>query len=393
MLLERPTGWKVAARTGVPLAAGLLRPVSSTTMSVRPSPPCASPRLSLLGAIVAASLIGVIGEVLGGEPQSRVAAEGRRLQEQFNRAASAAEREGIAAGLLGLGTEGGRRLHASARSDFLRQLPKYSADFQRAATDVLRRRAASGDPAAEVAALRQTIRDVAARADLTEDVIVANSDPALARLEALLVVSAADVFAAQPSLAARRAELLQLATWAERAAELVPAKERGKLPPLPSAATAAGQLEAADELAALLAGPLTPADRHVLAGNAAVARDLDPEEARGIQRLNQIRIVVGLPAQAIDRGLVTACRVHSEDMATKGFFDHESPVAGRETPWKRAEAAGTSAAAENIAAGTESGVEAIRMWWHSPGHHRNMLGGHQRTGLGRSERHWTQLFG
>lgn len=157
--------------------------------------------------------------------------------------------------------------------------------------------------------------------------------------------------------------------------------------------TPPAELDAVADLAALLAGPLAPADRQVLAANTAVARDLDPEEARGIQRLNQIRILVGLPAQAIDAGLVKACRVHSEDMCTKGFFAHESPVTGRETPWRRAEAAGTSAGAENIAAGTDSGAGAIGLWWHSPGHHKNMLGPHKRTGLGRYERHWTQLFG
>jgi uncharacterized protein YkwD len=80
-------------------------------------------------------------------------------------------------------------------------------------------------------------------------------------------------------------------------------------------------------------------------------------------------------------------------MCREGFFAHESPVSGRETPWKRAQAAGTTASAENIAAGTDSGGGAVQMWWHSPGHHKNMLGGQPRTGLGRYERHWTQLFG
>jgi uncharacterized protein YkwD len=120
---------------------------------------------------------------------------------------------------------------------------------------------------------------------------------------------------------------------------------------------------------------------------------LDPEEVRGIRRLNEIRLLVGLPAQATDLKLVAACRTHSEDMCREGFFAHESPVSGRETPWKRAQAAGTTASAENIAAGTDSGGGAVQMWWHSPGHHKNMLGGQPRTGLGRYERHWTQLFG
>lgn len=324
---------------------------------------------------------------------SSPAAEGRRLQGEFKRANSAAAREAAASALLELGADGGRRLHASARADFVHRLPTYSNGFQKAAEAVLKQRAPQGDVLAEITALRKTIRDVAARAALTKEMIEATSDPALARLEELLVVSAKEVLAARPELAAQRAELLQLADWTARAADLVPDKDRGRLPPLPTVAEIAAELEAADDLAALLAGPVSPADRQVLAANAARARDLDPEEARGIQRLNQIRILVGLPAQAVDPGLVKACRVHSEDMCTKGFFAHESPVAGRETPWKRAQAAGTSAGAENIAAGTESGPGAIQMWWHSPGHHKNMLGDHKRVGLGRYERHWTQLFG
>lgn len=339
--------------------------------------------LPLLAAAVAA----------GTDAVASPAAEARRLQNEYKRAKSADDRKALAAGLLGLGEDGGRRLHAIARAEFLQRLPRYTAGFQRAAAELLRQRAGKGDPSAEVAALRQTIRDVAARADLTKAMIEEKSDPALARLEELLLVSPGDVLAAKPELAAERAELLMLAEWAEQAAALVPEKDRGRLPPLPGALAAAAELDAADDLAAVLAGPLAPADRQTLAANATLARDLDPEEARGIQRLNEIRILVGLPAQAIDPGLVKACRVHSEDMCAKGFFAHESPVAGRETPWKRAQAAGTSAGAENIAAGMAEGTAAIQGWWHSPGHHKNMLGGHKRTGLGRYEQHWTQLFG
>lgn len=324
---------------------------------------------------------------------SNPAADARRLQGEFKRAASAAARESVASALLDLGADGGRRLHAIVRADFVQRLPNYSAGFQKAAEGLLKQRVPKGDAMTEIIALRKTIREVAARAELTKEMIEATSDPALARLEELLVVSSKEVLTAHPELATQRAELLQLAEWAARAADLVPDKERGTLRQLPTAAETAAELEAADDLAALLAGPVSPTDRQVLAANAASTRDLDPEEARGIQRLNQIRILVGLPAQAVDLGLVKACRVHSEDMCTKGFFAHESPVAGRETPWKRAQAAGTSAGAENIAVGTESGPGAIQMWWHSPGHHKNMLGDHKRIGLGRYERHWTQLFG
>lgn len=343
--------------------------------------------LPLVVCLVLVVIPGRVAEAAG------AAAEARRLQTEFKTARSAEERREIAAGLLELGADGGRRLHALARTDFFQRLPKYSAGFQRATAELLRQRGGKDDPSAEIAALRRTIREVADRADLTKEMIKRESDPALARLEQLLVVSAAEVRAFKPELAAERTELLLLAEWAERAVELVPEKDRGRLPPVPSPTVTALELDAADELAALQAGTLAPADGQTLAANAVSARDLDPEEARGIQRLNQIRILVGLSALAIDPGLVRACRRHSEDMSERRFFSHDSPVAGRETPWKRAQAAGTSARAENIATGTDSGPGAIQIWWHSPGHHKNMLGGHKRTGLGRYQRLWTQLFG
>jgi len=344
--------------------------------------------------------LGVVALVIGGRlvqaadplPTGRTA-EARRLQTEFRQARSAAERRTAAAALLALGVEGGSRLHPLARDAFRERVPRYAERFQQAAARLLLERRGKQPPAAEIEGLRRTIRDTAARPDLSAELITRHSDPALTRLEQLFVVAPAAVLAADAALAAERAELLRLAEWAEAAGRLVAVKDRPRLPSFPDRAEAAVQLDASDDLAVLLALPLAPADRQTLLANATVARGLDPEEARGMLRLNQIRILVGLPAQAIDPALVAACRTHSADMVRGGFFAHESPVSGRETPWKRAEAAGTSANAENIAAGMQSGVEAIDSWWHSPGHHRNLLGTQRRTGLGRSARHWTQLFG
>ena len=106
-----------------------------------------------------------------------------------------------------------------------------------------------------------------------------------------------------------------------------------------------------------------------------------------------LAVLVGLSALRLDVKLCDACRGHSKDMVDLGFFSHTSPVAGKESPWQRAALAGTSAGAENIAAGAAEGEDAIRMWWYSPGHHRNMMAGHRRVGLGRHQSHWTQCFG
>ena len=56
--------------------------------------------------------------------------------------------------------------------------------------------------------------------------------------------------------------------------------------------------------------------------------------------------------------------------------------------------AGTTASGENIYMGSAVSVDAIKAWFLSPGHHKNMLGeGHKRQGLGRVGKYWTQEFG
>jgi uncharacterized protein YkwD len=120
---------------------------------------------------------------------------------------------------------------------------------------------------------------------------------------------------------------------------------------------------------------------------------MDPAEGRGILVLNVLRAQLGIGALTIDPKLCAAAQGHSKDMVEKGFFAHESPVPGKTTPWERAKLAGTTASGENIYAGSPRGEDAIEAWWHSPGHHTNMMGGHKRVGIGRYQNTWTQMFG
>ncbi len=143
----------------------------------------------------------------------------------------------------------------------------------------------------------------------------------------------------------------------------------------------------------LLAMPLSARGRRALEANELLRADSDAEEFAGTTALNRLRFLLGLSLLRIDEKLTAAARDHSTDMVTLGFFDHSSPVAGKHTPWERAARFGTSANAENIAAGHGTGPSAVRGWWYSPGHHRNMLGNHARTGLGRHRETWTQMFG
>lgn len=110
---------------------------------------------------------------------------------------------------------------------------------------------------------------------------------------------------------------------------------------------------------------------------------------------NEYRFMYGRWALAVNDALTKASRGHCQDMSKLGFFAHDSPVKGKETPSKRAVAEGypTPAVGENIA--INSGPEgAHNAWIRSPGHHRNILRERYRVmGPGNSGRYWCQLFG
>ena len=118
------------------------------------------------------------------------------------------------------------------------------------------------------------------------------------------------------------------------------------------------------------------------------------DEVAGIEECNRWRLYVGLNALELDPKLCEASRDHSKDMKELGFFAHQSPVAGKTTPWDRARNFGTTSSGENIYAGSTNPSGANKGWFFSPGHHKNMFGaGHKRIGLGRTGGHWTQMFG
>ncbi len=74
----------------------------------------------------------------------------------------------------------------------------------------------------------------------------------------------------------------------------------------------------------------------------------------------------------VDARLVDAARAHGADMATHGYFAHESQDGT--SPFQRMERAGYTAfaAAENIAAGQRTPAEVVEGWRTSPGHCRNL---------------------
>ena len=111
--------------------------------------------------------------------------------------------------------------------------------------------------------------------------------------------------------------------------------------------------------------------------------------------VNRERAAVGCRPLAADSGLAAVATAHSADMRDRGFFDHVNP-AGL-SPFDRAEAAGLSARAENIARGQRDAAAVMDAWMSSSGHRSNILDcGLTRLGVGIADGGtgpwWTQLF-
>ncbi len=239
---------------------------------------------------------------------------------------------------------------------------------------------------------------------LTKERIAAELDPCVEWLTARLWPTREQFVGKDAAIgthwAALQTERAELAAWfaayveSTTGLDLHPQAQKHftKNPPPPAPAPVAA-LEDEWLVWTMLAAPLSARDRKTLEQNELLRATADAEEFAGTTALNRLRFLLGLPLVRIDDKLTLAARDHSQDMVSLGFFDHTSPVPGKRTPGDRASRFGTSGGAENIAAGQERGAGAIRAWWYSPGHHRNMLGGHARTGLGRSEQTWTQMFG
>jgi uncharacterized protein YkwD len=111
---------------------------------------------------------------------------------------------------------------------------------------------------------------------------------------------------------------------------------------------------------------------------------------------NYERVVVGLRPLFVEEKLSSAAEGHSSDMASKDFFDHESPVPNKKTPWDRAKLAGFDgqASGENIFMGSTNYQAAYNGWFGSDGHRFGMFSdGPNCMGVGISGVHWTMMIG
>ena len=98
-------------------------------------------------------------------------------------------------------------------------------------------------------------------------------------------------------------------------------------------------------------------------------------------------------ALSVDPRISAAAQGHSEDMAARGYFAHDSPD-GRDFADRITAAGYSSPGAENIAQGQPDAATVVQDWMESPGHRRNILDCSLSTiGVGLADGYWTQNFG
>ena len=100
----------------------------------------------------------------------------------------------------------------------------------------------------------------------------------------------------------------------------------------------------------------------VIAASSARAEDITA-------MISQYRREHGLPAVKTDAKLTAVAVRQAEAMAKSGVMDHD--VAGSFA--SRIAGANANSAAENIAAGTKTWADTLRIWKGSPGHNTNLL--------------------
>ncbi|MEM9481078.1 MAG: CAP domain-containing protein [Verrucomicrobiota bacterium] len=265
---------------------------------------------------------------------------------------------------------------------------KYFSDYSETAAliaDEKRR----GETKKEAEELAEEVRSLRKVDNLTEDMIRSKGTPAMKRLREITRVIQSEVLAKSEELYALRARVVGIGQEIAHCEEelLVDVEE----------ATGFSEAEFSEKEKTIADNAISMDRAHktVLESNEKIAirKEVPAAEAEGVRDLNALRLLIGLDPLALDPKLCDASRIHSEDMAKQGFFAHDSPVKGHETPWKRAKVAGTTASAENIYSGSKKPKVANQAWFYSPGHHKNMFGDHKRAGMGLFNNKWTQLFG
>jgi uncharacterized protein YkwD len=115
------------------------------------------------------------------------------------------------------------------------------------------------------------------------------------------------------------------------------------------------------------------------------------EQMTGI--VNDHRRAAGCPALVWMQTVANAAQGHSDDMARRDYFNHESPEGLGPAERLRAHGVGFRAMGENIALHPGGPREVLAQWVGSPGHRRNLdQCAYTHHGIGLRNGLWTHLF-
>ncbi|SER34766.1 uncharacterized protein, YkwD family [Gracilibacillus ureilyticus] len=125
------------------------------------------------------------------------------------------------------------------------------------------------------------------------------------------------------------------------------------------------------------------------------AQELSQFEQQVVALTNAERQKQGLAPLKIDTELSKVARVKSQDMATNGYFSHNSPTYGSPFDMMKQFGINYRTAGENIAKGQQSPEEVVKAWMNSEGHRANILNAnftHIGVGYVANGDVWTQQF-
>ena len=235
--------------------------------------------------------------------------------------------------------------------------------------------------------LRKTLAELRAKEELSKEEVKTVGLPALEELTAAYTQREAGLrlhYAGMAKVAGQLQPLIELLNRLETPGE----KEK------PFPVHVKEHREQAEKLLVQVTQPVDEKIRSVLDENLKIGQGLPPEIVDGMRGLNAMRIICGVQPL---RDRPEALRGGDRPLGRHGGQQLLRPRVARarqEVPFDRAEKAGTTASGENIYMGGSASVDAIKAWFLSPGHHKNMLApGQVRQGLGRVNKHWTQMFG
>ncbi|SEA17727.1 uncharacterized protein, YkwD family [Thalassobacillus cyri] len=122
---------------------------------------------------------------------------------------------------------------------------------------------------------------------------------------------------------------------------------------------------------------------------------LNQFEQQVVELTNQERQKQGLAPLKADAELSKVARDKSQDMASNGYFSHNSPNYGSPFDMMKSYGIDYRTAGENIAKGQRSPQEVVNAWMNSEGHRKNIMNPnftHIGVGYVENGNVWTQMF-